>query len=354
MHEKERRRERQKALKEGYAAGTLSPAEQAVVERRRELLRARKAASKGQEADVYPGAIVIDLGFDDLMTDGEITSMASQLTYVYSVNKSAKRPFAAVLHTSFGPETTPRLWEKLGKSMWSRWVRMHFWEQGLDVLADVMRKGEQEAVEEKETGTAGTSEENESSTEAHDGEADLRKALTGPKLPHTIPASSQLVYLSADADEELTTLSPNEVYVIGGIVDRNRHKMLCQNKAEKLGIRTARLPIGSFIDNLPTRKVLTVNQVCKDRNELTERYSRYWCSTMSKGTGKQHSKLSFRRASSTLEGRRRRQRTGHGRKGVRQWKAMSETIQPWRWSRKGTTWLWTKRLLLMKVNRSIA
>ena len=37
--------------------------------------------------------------------------------------------------------------------------------------------------------------------------------------------------------------------------------MLCQNKAERLGIRTARLPIGTYLANLPTRKVLTVNQV---------------------------------------------------------------------------------------------
>ena len=36
---------------------------------------------------------------------------------------------------------------------------------------------------------------------------------------------------------------------------------MCQDKAEKLGIRTARLPIGTYIANLPTRKVLTVNQV---------------------------------------------------------------------------------------------
>jgi tRNA (guanine9-N1)-methyltransferase len=37
--------------------------------------------------------------------------------------------------------------------------------------------------------------------------------------------------------------------------------MLCQEKAEKLGIRTARLPIGTYLEKLPTRKVLTVNQV---------------------------------------------------------------------------------------------
>lgn len=36
---------------------------------------------------------------------------------------------------------------------------------------------------------------------------------------------------------------------------------LCQQKAKETGIRTARLPIGEYLANLPTRKVLTVNQV---------------------------------------------------------------------------------------------
>jgi tRNA (guanine9-N1)-methyltransferase len=36
---------------------------------------------------------------------------------------------------------------------------------------------------------------------------------------------------------------------------------LCLNKAVKSGIRTARLPIGRYLASLPTRKVLTVNQV---------------------------------------------------------------------------------------------
>lgn len=36
---------------------------------------------------------------------------------------------------------------------------------------------------------------------------------------------------------------------------------LCQQKAERLGIKTARLPIGKYLAEMPTRKVLTVNQV---------------------------------------------------------------------------------------------
>ena len=39
------------------------------------------------------------------------------------------------------------------------------------------------------------------------------------------------------------------------------HQALCENKARSQSIRTARLPIGVYLKELPTRKVLTVNQV---------------------------------------------------------------------------------------------
>jgi hypothetical protein len=46
------------------------------------------------------------------------------------------------------------------------------------------------------------------------------------ELPEAIsPETHSLVYLSADADEELETLKENEIYIIGGIVDKNRHKV---------------------------------------------------------------------------------------------------------------------------------
>ena len=41
----------------------------------------------------------------------------------------------------------------------------------------------------------------------------------------------------------------------------NPFQRLCEDKAVKLGIRTARLPIGTYLAEMPTRKVLTVNQV---------------------------------------------------------------------------------------------
>ena len=53
-------------------------------------------------------------------------------------------------------------------------------------------------------------------------------------------APDHIVYLSADAEETLTELDPSCLYVIGGIVDRNRYKRLTFDKANRLHIRTAK------------------------------------------------------------------------------------------------------------------
>lgn len=68
-------------------------------------------------------------------------------------------------------------------------------------------------------------------------------------------------YLTADSPNMITTLDPEKVYVIGAIVDHNRYKNLCYEKAEQLGIHHCQLPIGEYMKELKSRKVLTVNQV---------------------------------------------------------------------------------------------
>ena len=64
---------------------------------------------------------------------------------------------------------------------------------------------------------------------------------------------------AADSPNELGDLDPSKAYIIGGIVDRNRHKNLCAGKAAEQGIATARLPVSQYF-KLSASAVLTVNQ----------------------------------------------------------------------------------------------
>ena len=72
--------------------------------------------------------------------------------------------------------------------------------------------------------------------------------------------AARLVFLTADSPNELQELSPGDIYVIGGMVDRNRHKGITLRKAEGEGIRHARLPLQQHC-KLAGSAVLTVNQV---------------------------------------------------------------------------------------------
>ncbi|GAA0167438.1 RNA methyltransferase [Lithospermum erythrorhizon] len=69
-----------------------------------------------------------------------------------------------------------------------------------------------------------------------------------------------LVYLTADSETTVDELDHTKVYIIGGLVDRNRFKGITQNKAKEQGIQTAKLPIGNFL-KMSSSQVLTVNQV---------------------------------------------------------------------------------------------
>lgn len=75
-----------------------------------------------------------------------------------------------------------------------------------------------------------------------------------------VDEKKKICYLTADSQNTVTSFSKDTIYVIGGIVDRNRHKNLCLNKAEKLNFETGKLPIDDFVE-MSTRKVVTINQV---------------------------------------------------------------------------------------------
>ncbi|CAG5105327.1 Oidioi.mRNA.OKI2018_I69.chr1.g2030.t2.cds [Oikopleura dioica] len=71
---------------------------------------------------------------------------------------------------------------------------------------------------------------------------------------------SNCVYLTAEAEETLETIEPGTMYIIGGVVDRNRLPGVCAERAKKLGIVQKRLPITENI-NFSKRTVLTIVHV---------------------------------------------------------------------------------------------
>ncbi|KAF8514849.1 guanine-1-methyltransferase-domain-containing protein [Hysterangium stoloniferum] len=170
---------------------------------------------------LYRARVVIDLGFDDLMSEKEVVSLTSQLAYSYNSNRRSRTPFESILCTTLNGKTLKRL-QVLGNQH-ERWRHVQFWEKGYEHLW------------EGET-TKGVHEE--------------------PRCP-----KENVVYLTGDSEEEIHELKEGETYIIGGICDHNRYKSLCLNKAESQSIRHARLPIGTYLKDFPTRKILTVNQV---------------------------------------------------------------------------------------------
>ncbi|KAL9642083.1 hypothetical protein ABK040_004132 [Willaertia magna] len=69
-----------------------------------------------------------------------------------------------------------------------------------------------------------------------------------------------LIYLSADSDNEIDEFKPGTIYIIGGIIDKNRHKNLCNQLAiDKYKLKTAKFPIDKHVQ-LKCSSVLTTNQ----------------------------------------------------------------------------------------------
>lgn len=72
-----------------------------------------------------------------------------------------------------------------------------------------------------------------------------------------------IVYLSPDATEDLETIDPQAVYVVGGIVDRTVIKNLSLSRASSMGFRTVKFPIRKYIDIAMASPVLTIEQAVR-------------------------------------------------------------------------------------------
>ncbi|GAB4820864.1 hypothetical protein N2152v2_007910 [Parachlorella kessleri] len=181
-------------------------------EERRAKVEARKQESQGKKAKLHQALdegqrLVIDLDFEDKMSESEIKSLCQQLSYAYGANTKAVVPCHFVFTSLKGR------------------MRDHITRQLTGFENWVSTQTEQDYMQ-------------------HFGDK----------------AVGQLVYLTADSPDEITELDPAKAYIIGGLVDRNRYKGLCYQKAQEQGIATARLPIGEFM-KLASSQVMTTNHV---------------------------------------------------------------------------------------------
>ncbi|KAJ2643143.1 tRNA methyltransferase 10 [Coemansia sp. RSA 1694] len=177
--------------------------------RRKERIREGEAPPRRKPEDQTRTAhrFVIDMDFDDKMDDREIKSMCSQVQRCYAANRQA-----------------------------AHYVGLH-----VTRLHGQCRRRFDTALAQ------------------HAGWSSEHIVLEDKEYPDLFPAE-HLVYLTADSPNVIESLDATKVYVIGGIVDKNRYPRLTLDKAEQQGIQHAQLPIGRYVQ-MSTRKVMTVNQI---------------------------------------------------------------------------------------------
>lgn len=187
-----------------------------------------------------PVTIILDCGFDDLMMEKEITSLATQVTRCYSDNHKA--PFKVHLGiSSFGGHLKERFDTVLSGNH-SGWKDVRFIEEDFVEAAKQAKewmKGAKGGV------LAG----------AFTPKEDFGQSLTTDQA-----GAEEIIYLTSESPDTLTELKPYNTYVVGGLVDRNRHKGICYKRAIDRGLKTAKLPIGDFLQ-MASRFVLATNHV---------------------------------------------------------------------------------------------
>lgn len=154
--------------------------------------------------------VCLDSAWEDQMTSKEVNSLALQIRYCYASNKRSKNPvhFSVSSLSQNGP--TRGYLDKVA-GFPDQWKARNF------ICSD------------------------QSLIEMHS-------------------EKERLVYLTSDSENTLEHLDDSKIYVIGGIVDRNRLVRAALGRAETFGLSTAKLPITQHL-HLFSTKVLTCNHV---------------------------------------------------------------------------------------------
>jgi len=237
-----------------------------------------------------PVSLIMDCDFNAFMTEKELISLGAQLTRCYSDNKTnSYRTHLAI--SSWGGQLKTRF-ETVLTNNHLGWKGVKFIEKDFigaaEELDGIMRgpdggklvgalAGEGNST--SETTLPGSTEPvtiqpAEIQTTQPDSRSEPQKAPTINAVSQQAPTSESdsavdpsapklkpsIVYLTSDSPHTLDRLLPNTSYVVGGIVDKNRHKGICYKRACERGIATAKLPIGEYM-TMQSRSVLAVNHV---------------------------------------------------------------------------------------------
>jgi tRNA (guanine9-N1)-methyltransferase len=152
--------------------------------------------------------VVIDLDFEEFMTDDEIAKAAKQCKHVYGMNRKSENPCQLYMSSVKGKIRDRFAITCNGFENW----------------------------------------------DAHISQLDYIDMLISPESEHAAEQAASdkirqnIVYLTGDADESLPDSEEilkdeSKIFVIGGLVDHNRHKSLCFTRAKERQIKTAKLPI---------------------------------------------------------------------------------------------------------------
>lgn len=245
-----------------------------------------------------PVSLILDCDFNELMTEKELISLGAQLTRCYSDNRTS--PYRSHLAISSWGGKLQQRFETVLTNNHLGWKGVRFFGDDFEAAAKeldaVMRSKEggrlagafakdvtlapgvgettpNDAAASEKTGQLETATSSilsakvtkddiiAASWESTAGSDAVKMEEDTKSSPVDSPAvAPSIVYLSSDSPHTLETLSPNTSYIIGGIVDKNRHKGLCYKRACERGIPTAKLPIGKYM-TMQSRSVLAINHV---------------------------------------------------------------------------------------------
>lgn len=290
---KARKADLRKNILEKVANGELDPSEALT----------KKEIRHGPARPIpVPVSLIMDCDFNELMTEKELISLGAQLTRCYSDNRTNPYRTHYVI-SSWGGKLKTRFETVLTNNQLG-WKGVVFTDKDFVGAAtdidEVMRgpsggrlagaiagKGEGTAEIKPVTPSHGTTPKPKDSIPSTAGpepigDIDGKSAETLPiegvsltitpsedeprlesETADAAPPSKSnpsIVYLSSDSPHTLDRLQPYTSYIVGGIVDKNRHKGLCYKRACERGIRTAKLPIGKYM-TMQSRSVLAINHV---------------------------------------------------------------------------------------------